>query len=107
MLIWIIIIIFALAFGYIIFSENRYSKLEEQYQELLLDQKSIVDSLRNENERKTKEIDKTQASIITLESKIDSLTQIKQKVIRDTFVIANSFSESISLLKSNLECIEF
>lgn len=105
--IWIIIIIFVIMFGYVVVSENRYATLEEQYKELLSDKQTIIDSLRRDNETKAEEILLITESVNSLEYKIDSLTKVKRKVIRDTFVVSSSFSESISLLKSNLECVNF
>lgn len=101
---WIIIIIFATVFGYCIISNKRYQTLEQQYQELLLKDKDTVDSLLNDNLNKKLVIEDLESEIVALNHNIDSLQQIKINLYKEkeNFVVSQSISQSVLLLKKNL-----
>lgn len=101
---WIIIIIFAVIFGYCVISNKRYERLEEQYQELLLKDNDTVDSLIENNVEKALIIKNLESEIVSLNHNIDSLHKIKSNLYKDkeSFIISQSISESVLLLKKNL-----
>lgn len=103
---WIIIIIFAVIFGYCVISNKRYERLEEQYQELLLKDNDTVDSLIENNVEKELIIKNLESEIVSLNHNIDSLQKIKSNLYKDkdkeNFIISQSISESVLLLKKNL-----
>lgn len=101
---WIIIIIFAVIFGYCVISNKKYERLEEQYQELLLKDNDTVDSLIENNIEKALIIKNLESEIVSLNHNIDSLQKIKSNLYKDkeNFIISQSISESVLLLKKNL-----
>lgn len=91
-------------FGYCVISNKRYERLEEQYQELLLKDDNAVDSLIQNNVEKELIIKNLESEIVSLNHNIDSLQKIKSNLYEDKeeFIISQSISESVLLLKKNL-----
>lgn len=104
LLYWIIFIIFVFVLGFGIITHIRYNNLEQNYNELLLKKSNVIDSLTNDNIKKTESIIELQSKINVLDKKIDSLyykkSEIKQS--KSNFTISSSISEGAELLKRNL-----
>lgn len=100
--IWIIIGLFII--GYNVIMQMRYNSLKQDYNELKIKKENIIDSLKNDNAERLQSIVKLESEIITLNYKVDSLYNVKQKVVQSKkdFTVSKSISESSNLLKRNL-----
>lgn len=102
----ILFIIFAAVLLYGISNRNKYKKVKEQYDILLIEKVSKVDSLVAENKKLQNILNDYQLTINDLDFKIDSLKNHKEYIIKEIqpFKISNSISETADLLKQNLKC---
>jgi hypothetical protein len=81
------------------------ANLEKENIKLKLEQTSIIDSIKIENEILEKDIELLEKQIISNENTIDSLKAIKQKVIVEyKYVVSKDLSEGVETLKNNLRC---
>lgn len=100
---WIIIIIFVLLIGFGIYSEVKYYSLKQDYIELKYNNIYRIDSLNTSINNKLQRINILEQNITVLNSKIDSLENIKKEIHKSSYTVSSSTSESIQLLKKNLE----
>lgn len=81
------------------------ASLEKENIKLKLEQNSIIDSIKIENEILEKDIDLLKKEITSNENTIDSLKAIKQKVIVEyKYVVSKDLSEGVEILKNNIRC---
>lgn len=81
------------------------ASLEKENIKLKLEQNSIIDSIKMENEILEKDIDLLKKEITSNENTIDSLKAIKQKVIVEyKYVVSKDLSEGVEILKNNIRC---
>lgn len=81
------------------------ASLEKENIKLKLEQSSIIDSIKIENEILEKDIDLLKKEITSNENTIDSLKAIKQKVIVEyKYVVSKDLSEGVEILKNNIRC---
>lgn len=81
------------------------SKLEKENIKLKVEHTTILDSIKIENEALNKEILLLNDNLANYEHKIDSLKQVKQRVIvQKEYIISDNITESVSLLKENIKC---
>jgi hypothetical protein len=81
------------------------ASLEKENIKLKLEQVSIIDSIKIENEILEKDIDLLKKEITSNENTIDSLKAIKQKVIVEyKYVVSKDLSEGVEILKNNIRC---
>lgn len=101
---WIIIIIFVIVLVHSFLMQKRYDALQKNYNELLFDKSTVIDSLEKDNIAKLETISILESEIHDLNYKIDSLYDLKSKVLQSEkkFEISNSISEGSKLLKQNL-----
>jgi len=100
---WIIIIIFLALIGFSIYSEIKYYNLKQDYIELKYNDFHRIDSLNTSINDKLQRINILEKNIDILNSKIDSLENIKKEIHKSSYTVSGSTSESIQLLKKNLE----
>lgn len=95
----------------IIFGINisiKCSQLEKENARLKVEQKLVSDSIKIENESLRKEIVVLLDDLNQCELTIDSLKQIKQKIIvRTEYVVSEDLTESVMILKENLKCEKY
>lgn len=81
------------------------ASLEKENIKLKLEQVSIIDSIKIENEILEKDIELLKKQITFNENTIDSLKMIKQKVIVEyKYIESKDLSEGVEILKNNLRC---
>lgn len=100
---WIIIIIFLALIGFSVYSEIKYYNLKQDYIELKYNDFHRIDSLNTSINDKLQRINILEKNIDILNSKIDSLENIKKEIHKSSYTVSGSTSESIQLLKKNLE----
>lgn len=84
------------------------ASLEKENIKLKLEQNSIIDSIKMENEVLEKDIDLLKKEITSNENTIDSLKAIKQKVIVEyKYVVSKDLSEGVEILKNNIRCEKY
>ena len=90
--------------GFGILTRIQYNNLEQNYNELLIEKSHVVDSLVNDNIKKSQSIIEFQEKINFLNTKIDSLNCIKSEIkqSKSNFTISSNISEGAELLKRNL-----
>lgn len=87
---------------------NKCSRLERENIELKLEQDVVKDIIEKENELLSKDILYLENQLIQYQSIIDSLEKVKQTVIFKTeYVVSENITESVALLKENLECEKY
>ena len=95
----------------IIFGINisiKCSQLEKENARLKIEQKLVSDSIKIENEFLRKEIVVLLDDLNQCELTIDTLKQIKQKIIvRTEYVVSEDLTESVIILKENLKCEKY
>lgn len=80
------------------------SKLEKENIKLKTEQITIIDSIKVENDLLNKEILLLSEDLDYYKFKVDSLKQIKQRVIIKTeYVVSENLTESVKILKENLK----
>lgn len=80
------------------------SRLEKENIKLKTEQSTIIDSINIENDLLNKKILLLSDDIEYYQYKIDSLKQIKQRVIVKTkYVVSENLTESVNRLKENLK----
>lgn len=95
-----------IVFGIII--SIKCSNLEKENIKLKLEQNSIIDSIKIENEIFKKDIELLEKQIISNENTIDSLKTIKQKIIvKYKYVVSKDLTEGAEILKNNLICEKY
>lgn len=106
---WIIIIIFAIVFGQCVITHKKYNILEQEYNELLFEKTSIIDSLEYDNTKKSEFISELEQTILSLNDNLDSLYNIKMNIQKseNKFTISSSISHGAELLKQNLNEKDF
>lgn len=102
---WIILVIFVFLFGWIIISNNKYSKLENRYYELINNDTSKIDSLLKANKQSEQLIIELEDSIYVIETQLVELMHQIKSVEKETFEVSSNFTESTILLQENLKCI--
>lgn len=100
---WLIIIIILGLIGYITYSEIKYYNLKRDYIELKYSNTQKIDSLNRTINFKYKEINVLENNIVVLNSRIDSLKKIKNRIIKIPYNVSTSTSGSITQLKNNLK----
>lgn len=98
-------VVSAILIGFIVFTQVRYNKLQKELNEEKHKNLERIDYLENQNKEYQKNIEKYQSDIIDLESAIDSLNKVKQKVIvkKEEVIISKDVSSAANLLKDNLQ----
>lgn len=93
---------------WIICSQVKCNKLQKQLNEEKIKNLEYVDSLTYINREHQRLIDKYESEIVDLESAIDSLTKVKQKIIikKDEVIVSKDVSSAVKLLRENLEKCE-
>ena len=92
-----------IVFGIII--SIKCANLEKENVKLKLEQISIIDSVKTENEILEKNIKLLEKQIVKYEQKVDSLECVKQKIIvKREYIVSKDIIEGVKLLKKNLEC---
>lgn len=86
-----------------VYSEIKYYNLKQDYIELKYNDFHKIDSLNTSINDKLQRINILEQNINILNSKIDSLENIKKEIHKSSYTISGSTSESIQLLKKNLE----
>lgn len=99
---FIIILIMLSLIGFSIYSEFKYYNLKQDYIELKYNNIQRIDSLNTTINDKLQRINILEQNITVLNSKIDSLENIKKEIHKSSYTISRSTSESIQLLKKNL-----
>jgi len=91
--------------GFLIFSQVKCNKLQKQLNQERIKNLEQVDSLVYVNREHQRKIEEYQKDIISLQSAIDSLKQVKQRIIvkKEEVVISKSTSSAANLLKQNIE----
>lgn len=80
------------------------SKLEKENIKLKTEQITIIDSIKIENDLLNKEILLLSDDLDYYKFKVDSLKQIKQRVIIKTeYVVSENLTEGVKILKENLK----
>lgn len=100
---FIIILLILSLIGFSIYSEIRYYNLKQDYIELKYNNIHRIDSLNTSISDKLQRINILEQNITVLNSKIDSLENIKKEIHKSSYTVSGSTSESIQLLKKNLE----
>ena len=97
-------VVAALFLGWILFAEIRCNKLRKELNAEKIKNLEYVDSLTYINKEHQKNIEKYESEIIDLESAIDSLQKVKQKVIikKEEVIVSKDASSASKLLKDNL-----
>ena len=103
---WIIIVIFVFLFGWVIISNRRYEKISDKYDELLKSKTELIDSLESDNSLKEERILKLEKSLVNIDLQLDSVQNSKQEVSKKKFEVSPTLSESVELLKKNLQCVD-
>ena len=98
-----LIITILLLISYITYSEIKYYNLKRDYIELKYSNTQKIDSLNQTINFKSKEINTLEDNIIILNSRIDSLKKIKNRIIKIPYNVFTSTSGSITQLKNNLK----
>ena len=104
---YIITIICTLLCVYAIVNQIRYSQLEEEYLILKFNNTHLLDSLVNENNILNVKIIKLDESLHNYTEQIDSLKTLKQIIIINEFKESINLSESVKVLKQNLQCEKY
>ena len=103
---WIIILLFVFVVGYVIISNNKIARLQDQ----LLQEKQrntyVIDSLEIESKQKEDSVLKLECSIECQNEIIDSLRNVKSYTKLITPETAKSTSESVKQLKDILCVLE-
>lgn len=99
----VLLIIIILLIGYTVYSEIKYYNLKQDYIELKYNDFHRIDSLNTSINDKLQRINILEKNINILNSKIDSLENIKKEIHKSSYTVSGSTSESIQLLKKNLE----
>ena len=89
----------------IIINGFRYNRISRKLNELKIQSTHQVDSLTYINRELEKQVNGYKQDVIQLEDAIDSLKNVKNKVViqKDYVVVSNSVSEGVEQLKENLE----
>lgn len=98
-----ILILLIIVLGFSIYSEIKYYNLKQDYIELKYNNVQRIDSLNTSINDKLQRINILEQNITVLNSKIDSLENIKKEIHKSSYTVSGSTSESIQLLKKNLE----
>lgn len=95
-----------IVFGIIV--SIRCSNLEKENIKLKTETKTIVDSIKIENEVLEKDIEFLKKQLVVNEQTIDSLKTVKQKVIVEyKYVVSKDITEGVATLKNNLKCEKY
>lgn len=99
-----IIIVGLILLLYIIISQIRYDKLKRQFNDYKINYSEQVDSLKYANQQYLQKINEYELDIIDLKNDVDSLEQLKRKVIikKDNVIVSETISDGVEQLKDNL-----
>lgn len=88
----------------LIISNFRYNHLNKEYNKLKIQNTEQVDSLVYVNKTLEKQVSNYKAKVITLEEAIDSLQEVKSKIVikKDNVVVSKSTADGVVLLQKNL-----
>lgn len=88
-----------------IFVSIKCSKLEKENIQLKTEQTTIVDSIKIENETLKKDIIYLEAQVTSYKYEVDSLKNVKQKVItKYKYVVSENLTEGVDNLKEKIRC---
>lgn len=89
----------------LVINSFRYNHLSKEFNEFKKEYTEQVDSLTWVNHELEKQINEYKENVIHLETAIDSLEHIKNKIIiqKDDVIVSKSVSDGVELLKKNLE----
>ena len=97
------LVVVLMVFGLIL--SFKCARLENEVVKTRLEQNTIIDSIKTENDNLSKTVNLLSADLKYYEYKIDSLKAIKQRVvIKKEIVISNNITEGVKTLKQNLKC---
>lgn len=98
------IIVLVLLLGILIINSFRYNSIVKKLNKLKIENAVQVDSLVYINHQLEKQISTYKIEVSDLENSIDSLQQIKNKIIvkKDEIIVSKSVSEGIVKLQENL-----
>ncbi len=101
----ICIVIGLLVCGLLIFSQIKCNKLQKQLNEERIKNLEQIDSLTYINKQHLEIIKTYELKVSELNSEIDSLEKVKNKIIikKDEIIVSNDASSAANLLKKNLE----
>lgn len=91
-------------FGIII--SVKCKRLEQENLKLKTENTHVVDSIKMEKQLLKEEVELLSKELTVFEHKIDSLKQVKQKVIieyKTKYIVSENLTESVKTLKENLE----
>lgn len=91
--------------GLLIFSQIKCNKLQKQLNEERINNLEQIDSLTYINKQRLEIIKTYDLKVSELNSEIDSLERVKNKIIirRDNVIVSSDASSAANLLKTNLE----
>ena len=105
---YIILILVFVLIGFGIIVSIKCSKLEKEVLKLKMEQFSIVDSIKTENNLLNKEILLLSDDLEYYKFKVDSLKSVKQKVVVETkYVVSEDLIEGVQTLKDHLKCEKY
>lgn len=89
----------------LVINSFRYNRLSKEFNEFKKEYTEQVDSLTWVNHELEEQINEYKENVIHLETAIDSLEHIKNKIIiqKDDVIVSKSVSDGVELLKKNLE----
>lgn len=84
----------------------RYHNLLQENESLRIENTTVLDSFKTENERLLNYILELDKTISKLNGQVDSLETIKQKIIikKEYLPVSVTITESAELLKKNIQC---
>lgn len=86
------------------------ANLEKENLKLKQEHLIVVDSIKIENQILEEEIEDLFVQLDTYQQKIDSLNQIKQKVIiryKTEHIISENITDGVQMLKDNIKCEKY
>lgn len=104
---WIILGICLTCIISVIFSNNRYKRLENEFQQYKHNSVVVGNGYVQENERLHEEIKLLQEDLDICYLKLDSLKHLKQEIHVDEFIVSKNIVSGADLLRENLECERF
>lgn len=84
----------------------RYHNLLQENESLRIENTTVLDAFKTENERLLNYILELDKTISKLNGQVDSLETIKQKIIikKEYLPVSETITESAELLKKNIQC---
>lgn len=105
---YIIIGLVSILIAFSISLSIKCSKLEKENTTLKIENRTLLDSIKIENEILNKKIILLSDDLKYYQYKVDSLKDIKQKVIvRTEYIVSDNIIDGVQLLKENLKCEKY